>query len=126
MLKQLTGAWCLEPVMAPGSASQVAGTRLSYAHDVRPKGLPPGVQFVPGMSGAVCSSVGKEVRQMVDKVVYVADKVRGLGGSIEGVGCGGAAGRGATGVSGCHLPPLHLHEADTPCLIHRRKPPTCR
>jgi len=79
MLKQLTGAWQLEPLLAPGSSSEVAGTRLAYCHDVRPKGLPPGVQFVPGMSGAVRNSISKEVWQMVDKVNYVADKVGRVG-----------------------------------------------
>ncbi|GBF88588.1 hypothetical protein Rsub_01303 [Raphidocelis subcapitata] len=80
MLKELSGGWRLEPLLAPGcGAAAVAGTRLHYMHDVRPKGLPPGVQYVPGMSGAVRASVAKEVQQMVDKVTYVADKVcRGL------------------------------------------------
>jgi hypothetical protein len=77
MLKELSGSWHLEPLVLPGwGAAAVAGTRLQYTHDVRPKGLPPGVQYVPGMSGAVRASVAKEVQQMVDKVAYVADKVR--------------------------------------------------
>lgn len=97
MLKQLSGAWCLEPLIAPGSAGlQVLGTRLCYQHDVRPKGLPPGVQFVPGMSGAVKMSVAKEVRQMVDKVDYVAEKVRAKG---DG---GGSKGDGIQTASGLH------------------------
>jgi hypothetical protein len=75
MLKQLTGAWQLEPVLAPGSGARVQGTRLCYCHDVRPKGLPPGVQYVPGMSGAVRAAIAKEVQQMCEKVSYVADKV---------------------------------------------------
>lgn len=75
MLKQLSGAWHLEPLLGPCGCA-VEGTRLAYSHDVRPKGLPPGVQFVPGMSGAVRASVAKEVQQMVDKVNYVAEKVR--------------------------------------------------
>jgi hypothetical protein len=74
MLKHLAGAWQLEPLRAHGG-SCVTGTRLRYCHDVKPKGLPPGVRYVPGMSGAVRATLAKELQQMCDKVSYVADKV---------------------------------------------------
>lgn len=38
-------------------------------------GLPPGMRFVPGLSDAVRASIGREVRQMLDKITYVADLV---------------------------------------------------
>jgi hypothetical protein len=41
--------------------------------------MPPGVRFVPGLSDAVRMSVGREVRQMLDKMKHVSWVVRGTG-----------------------------------------------
>ncbi|WIA19439.1 hypothetical protein OEZ85_004056 [Tetradesmus obliquus] len=50
----------------------VTATLVQYEQYAQPKGLPPGVRFVPGMSDAVRSSIGREVRQMLEKIGHAA------------------------------------------------------
>ncbi|KAF6261798.1 hypothetical protein COO60DRAFT_723196 [Scenedesmus sp. NREL 46B-D3] len=75
LMSHLTGQWELQQLAAAGPGTP-AVTKVTYTFEMWPKGVPSGLRFMPGLMEAVKGAVRREVAQLLDKVHYVASKVR--------------------------------------------------
>ncbi|KAF8058915.1 hypothetical protein HT031_005483 [Scenedesmus sp. PABB004] len=143
MLRSLSGSWQLQPVRLPRAAlaaacggagrrgalppgltlehdGSVLATRVRYEQLALPKGLPPGLRFMPGMRDAVRGSMGREeVHQGLraqDALAVAAGQLEAAGGSFKRLrgmlAAGAAAGRCDNNTSGAAHPLLDVCELE--------------
>lgn len=75
MMLHLTGSWQFELLEQPSSVS-LGRTKVTYCFEMWPKGVPTALRFMPGLLDAVKGAVAREAAQLLDKLAFVASKVR--------------------------------------------------
>ncbi|KAF8058339.1 hypothetical protein HT031_005656 [Scenedesmus sp. PABB004] len=73
LMSALEGSWELRQL---GGGGAPPATRVEYRFAMWPKGVPPALRFMPGLLDAVTGAVSREAAQLLDKIQYVAAKVR--------------------------------------------------
>ncbi|KAF8068318.1 TPP1 [Scenedesmus sp. PABB004] len=76
LMSALEGSWELRRLAPAGPGAISPSTHVEYRFAMWPKGVPPALRYMPGLLDAVRGAAGREAGQLLDKVQYVAAKVR--------------------------------------------------